>query len=94
MSVLLVAYDLGKTGTNYPELLEKINRYSNIRITESSYAIIADKSPEAICTELQKHVGDENALYVITLNRPYASSKWNFASDWLYKELSFLQRTQ
>jgi hypothetical protein len=89
MSLFLVAYDLGKADTDYPELVKKINRYSNIRITESSYAIISDKPPADICAELQNHVGDENAVYVITLKRPYEASTQNLVSDWLHKELIY-----
>jgi hypothetical protein len=90
MPLLLVTYDLGKTGTDYPGLLKKINRYSNIRITESSYAIITDKSPKDVCAEMQKYVDGENTVYVITLNRPYEASDMNYVSDWLNKELTYI----
>jgi hypothetical protein len=89
MPLLLVAYDLGKKGTDYQALLNKINGYSNIRITESAYAIITDKSPTDVCIEMQKYIGDENTIYVITLKRPYGASKWNFVNDWLHKELTY-----
>jgi hypothetical protein len=89
MSLFLVTFDLGKAGTDYPELVKKINRYSNIRMTESSFAIITDKPPADICAELQKHTGDDNPVFVITLKRPYEASTQNLVSDWLYKELIY-----
>ena len=88
MALLLVTYEAGKEGTDYPKLTEKINRYSNTRITDTSYAIITDKAPVDVCGELKRHAGEENTVYVLTLKKPFGASEWNLVGDWLRKNLT------
>jgi hypothetical protein len=89
MPLLLVAFDPDKAGQDHSKLVHRIEKYSNIRLTKSSYAIITDKTPETVCSELQSYIGENDNLYVVTLKRPYASCGTSLANDWLYKELSY-----
>jgi hypothetical protein len=88
MPLLLVAYDLNKPEQDHTELLEQIKRYSNVRLTESSFAIITDETPKTVCGKLNKFINNGDNIYVITLKRPYDTCKPNLASDWLNKELT------
>jgi hypothetical protein len=88
MSLLLVAYDLNKPEQDHSDLLEQIEKYSNVRLTESSFAIITDKTPRAICEEFNKFIDKNDNLYVITLRRPYDGCGSKLAHSWLYKELT------
>jgi hypothetical protein len=88
MSLLLVAYDLNKPEQDHSGILEQIEKYSNIRLTDASYAIITDKTPRAICEEFIKFIDKNDNLYVITLKLPYKAVGSNQANDWLDKTLT------
>jgi hypothetical protein len=87
MPLLLVTFEPEKTGQKYPRLLDEIKSYSYTRLSESSYAIITDKSPDVVFEELKKHIGNKDNIYVINLKRPYAAHGPELVTDWLYKEL-------
>ena len=89
MPLLLVAYDPDKPEQDHSTLLERIEKYSNVRLTQSSYAIITDKTPETVCGELHKYLDKKDNLFVITLKRPYDAYGPSLANDWLYKELTY-----
>lgn len=89
MPLLLVAYDPNKPEQDHSDLLKRIEKYSNVRLTQSSYAIITDKTPEKVCGELNKYIDKNDNLYVITLKRPYDGYGPSLANDWLYKELTY-----
>ena len=87
MPLLLVTFDPNKPGQNHSNLLDEIMSYSNVRLSESSYAIITDKAPSAVCEELKKHINTNDNLYIINLKRPYAGYGSKLVTDWLKKEL-------
>lgn len=87
MPLLLVAYDLNKPEQEHSNLLDEIMSYSNVRMSESSYAIITDKTPSVVCEELKKHIDINDNLYIINLKRPYAGYGSKLVVDWLKKEL-------
>jgi hypothetical protein len=87
MPLLLVTFDPNKPGQNNSKLLNEIMSYSNVRLSESSYAIITDKTPSAVCEELKKHIDTNAGLYIINLKRPYAGYGSTLVTDWLKKEL-------
>ncbi|MGD0036116.1 MAG: hypothetical protein ABSC53_02340 [Bacteroidota bacterium] len=89
MPLLLVTFDPNKPEQDHSNLLDEIMSYSNIRLSESSYAIITDKTPEAVCSDLNKFIDKNDNLYVITLKRPYDGYGPNLANDWLKKELTY-----
>jgi len=89
MPLLLVAYDPNKSEQDHSNLLKRIEKYSNVRLTQFSYAIITDKTPEKVCRELNKYIDKNDNLYVINLKRPYGGRGLNLVHDWLYKELTY-----
>lgn len=87
MSVLLVTYDLNRQGQNYSKFLEVIKSYSWARLSESSYAIETNKSPEMVYREL-KPFADENDRYlIICLNKPHQGWIEKSIHDWLNQKL-------
>ena len=89
MPLLLVAFESDKPEQDHSSLLKRIEKYSHVRLTKSSYGIITDKTPETVCEELKKYIEKNDNLYVITLKRPYDSCGPSLANDWLYKELAY-----
>ena len=87
MPLLLVTYDSNKPGQNYANLLDEIKSYSHVRLSETSYAIITDETPDVVCEELKKYIGTSDNIYIINLKRPYKAYGSELISDWLKKEL-------
>ncbi|MGD1044922.1 MAG: hypothetical protein ABR936_06290 [Bacteroidota bacterium] len=87
MPLLLVTFDPDKSGQDYSNLLDEIMSYSNVRLSDSSYAIITDKTPDVVCEELKKQITANDNLYIINLKRPYAGVGSKLVTDWLKKEL-------
>lgn len=89
MAVLLVTYDLNKPGKDYGDLLKTIKSYSWARLSESSYAISTDSTPQTIYGTLQRYLDSNDTLYVITLKKPYAGVGPKDVNDWLANNLSY-----
>ena len=87
MPLLLVTYDPNKPAQNYANLLDEIKSYSHVRLSETSYAIITDETPDVVCEEMKKHIGTGDTIYIINLKRPYKAFGSELISDWLKKEL-------
>ena len=87
MSVLLVTYDLNKPGQDYKDLLKLVKSYAHARLSESSYAIITDKSADTVFEELKKYIDKNDNLLVINLNKPFAGRQAQEVLDWLTKNL-------
>jgi hypothetical protein len=88
MPSLLVTYDPARPERDYSDFLKHIERYSNARLSESSYAIITDKTPQAVCGELRRFVKKNGSLFVITLKQPYDGCGPSLTNDWLRKTLT------
>lgn len=91
MSVLLITYDLRKPGQDYKGFYQVIKNYAWARLSESSYAIETDKSPETIYNELRHHMDDNDNLMVITLTSPWYGYNGKDVIDWLQKRLPIYQ---
>jgi hypothetical protein len=87
MPLLLVTYDLNKPEQDDSDLLNEIKKYSNVRLSKSSYAIITDKIPGVVCEEMKKYIDANDNLYIINLKRPYKAYGSDLVADWLKKEL-------
>ena len=87
MPLLLITFDSNKPGQDYSDLLDEIKSYSNVRLSESSYAIITDKTPSVVCEEMKQYIDADDNLYIINLKRPYKAYGSELIADWLKKEL-------
>lgn len=90
MSVLLVTYDLNQE-TKRPNITKKLKESypSWAKLSESSYAISTNASPEAVVNTLRPMLDDNDTIYVITLNRPYTGWGPTKVNDWLASELTY-----
>jgi hypothetical protein len=89
MAALLVTYDLIKPGQDYPDLLKTIKSYPWQFLSESSYAIITNKTPQAVYDELAVYLDKNDHLLVITLKKPYWGFHLQAAIDWLTANLPY-----
>lgn len=71
MAVLLVAYELDRADVDHSEVLELIEQYSSTRLSESTYAIETDETPESLCDDLVARIGPDGRVYVIAVTGPY-----------------------
>jgi sugar-specific transcriptional regulator TrmB len=88
MSLLLVTYELNKSGQFNSDLINEINNYSNVRLSDTSYAIITDKSPSRVCGELKQYIDANDKIFVISLKRPFDGYGSDEINDWLRKTLT------
>ena len=89
MAVLLITYDLNAPGKDYNDLLTTIRSYDWARLSESSYAIGTNASPQAIFDKLQPYLDRNDNLYIITLKKPYAGYGPKEVNDWLERNLPY-----
>lgn len=87
MSVLLITYDLQKPGQDYTDLLAKIRSFNWAMLSESSYAIQTDLTPEAVYALLRPFMDANDQLYAIALKRPYMGFGPTAVNDWLENNL-------
>jgi len=89
MPALLVTYDLNKPGQDYSDVLKTIKSYAYARLSESSYAIITDKSADTVFEELKKYIDKNDNLLVINLKKSFAGRQSQEVLDWLTKNLPY-----
>ncbi len=90
MAVRIVTYDLNaekKKSDDYHKLLKLIKEYAWARLSESSYAIESDKSPEDLFKEFCAPLDSNDFLLVLTLNKPWWGSQKQEVLDWLLQRL-------
>jgi len=72
MSVLLVTYDLNRTGQNYTDLLKFIKTHDAwARLSESSYVIETYETPDDVYNKIKKIVDDNDDFFIISLKQPW-----------------------
>jgi hypothetical protein len=89
MGVKLVTYDLDKPGQDYTDLLKEIKKFSWARLSESSYAVDTDLSPSQLYARLKPYVDQNDTIYVLVLNRPYAGQGAKEVNEWLERHLTY-----
>lgn len=87
MSILLVTYDLNKPGKDYSDVLKTIKSYSWAKLSESSYAVSTNLSPDQLFGKLSPFIDGNDTLLIVTLKRPYCGRASPEVVDWLAKYL-------
>lgn len=88
MAVLLITYDLNKPGQDCEKILEFIKSSSaSAKLSESSYAIKTDETPQEVFQKLTPFLSDSSRLFIVNLTRPYAGAKGGAVAIWLDKNL-------
>lgn len=88
MSVLLVTYDLNKE-TVRPKITEEVRKTAWAKLSESSYAIDTNETPQAVYNRFESYLDSNDNLYVITLKRPYAGQGPQAVNEWLEQRLTY-----
>jgi hypothetical protein len=87
MPALLIAYDLNKEGEHYSEtdkeVLNRIENYSNKKLSESSYAIATDESPNEVYNKFKDILDSNDSFYVITLSKPKRGHVFPSTTKWM-----------
>lgn len=89
MAVRIITYDLDKetTSQDYKDIIAWIKNRSWARLSESSYAIDTQDSPQTIYNALKPYLDDGDHLLILTLTRPYYGIHSKDVIDWLEKKL-------
>ncbi len=84
MEVLLINYDLNFE-IRRPPIVERIRKLypDNKRISESSYAIYTNDSPETVYDKFKDLIDSNDNCMVFTLRRPYAGWHRTPVIEWL-----------
>lgn len=86
MSVYIVTYDLNKEVVR-PKITEEIKKKAWAKLSESSYAIKTDETPQQVYNRFSKHLDGNDNFYVITLKRPYYGQGPKDVNEWLENNL-------
>lgn len=71
MAVLLVTYDLSRSGRDRSEALDVIERYSSRQLSDTTHAIETDDSPAKVCDDLVARIGSSDQVYVMAVTGRY-----------------------
>lgn len=84
MATLIIAYDLNNE-VRRPPIVEKIKQTFNswALLSESSYAVRTDITPQQVYQILQPLLDADDGLYVITLTRPWWGQGSKEVVEWL-----------
>jgi hypothetical protein len=86
--IYVVAYDLNKETTR-PKITEERDKTPWAKLSESSYAIETNETPEQVYNRFKKHLDNNDNLYVITLKKPWYGFGPKDVVDWLDKRLPY-----
>lgn len=92
MSILSVSYDLYR-GQVYDELIAAIKKFSWCHVTESSWYVVADLTPEEMYQHLKPHLHDRDKIII----SPIVKGSWwshGLPDDvlrWLHAKLDLKQ---
>jgi CRISPR-associated endonuclease Cas2 len=92
MAVLLVTYDLNKEGkskVDYNKFYKLRNSYNYARLSESSYALQTDESPDTVFNKMRAVIDENDFIYIINLKRPYTGFGLEEVNNWLANYLPF-----
>jgi hypothetical protein len=87
MAVYLLTYDLNKEVTRPPIVKFIKDNYAWARLSESSYAIETDMSPEATYRIFSNFLDANDQLYVIQLSLPAEGQGASDVNQWLLQKL-------
>lgn len=87
MSVLLVTYDLKKPGQDYSGFYKVFQSYTGVRLSESSYAIETNETPDRVFNKLTPFMDANDNLYIIGLHKPWMGYGPKQVNQWLEQRL-------
>ena len=82
MSVFVLTYDLKAPHKDYNNLYEALKKYTYCHGVESVWLIDSQKSASEIRDDLNKHIDNNDVLFVAKLSGNWASMRYSCA-EWL-----------
>jgi hypothetical protein len=86
MATYIVTYDLNRE-VSRPPIVAEIKKFPWAKLSESSYAISTLLSPKEVYDRLSGMLDGNDALFVITLNRPWWGQGPKDVRGWLTDNL-------
>lgn len=83
MAVYIVTYDLNKPGKDYAPLLAAIRKYTHCHALKSAFFVDSREEAGAIRDKLTKLLDNNDSLYVMELQKHWASNRKLNCTDWL-----------
>lgn len=83
MSVYIVTYDLNAPGQDYSDLIKEIKKYSHCYALKSAYFIDTHEEAADIRDKLGKFLDKNDILYVMELQKHWASNRLMACATWL-----------
>lgn len=83
MAVLIVMFDYTPTGASHYPMIRAIKKYPWTKLTDTSYAISTDLTPQTVFNQLRGLMESACNLYVITSRKPFAGYGPQSANDWM-----------
>lgn len=83
MAVLIVVFDYSPSGASHYPMIRAIRKYPWVKLTDTSYAISTEFTPEAVSTQLRSLMESASNLYVMTSRKPFAGYGPQSVNDWL-----------
>lgn len=87
MAVYIVTYDLNKE-TVRPKIVEEVHKGDWARLSESSYAIDTNETPEEVRARFSRHLDENDFFFVISLRTPWDAWGPPDVIDWLQSRLT------
>ena len=89
MAVLLITYDCDPSEQDCEKILDFIKSSKTwAKLSEYSYAIQSEETPQEILQKLTPCLSDRSRLFVFNLTRPYAGIRGTAPMFWLEKMLA------
>jgi len=87
MSVLLITYDNSGMKLSLDPVLNLIQEYKHVQLSDNSYAIETDEKTRTIFKKIMPFVTKSAHLLVVTLVKPFSGPVLEHVSEWLSKHL-------
>jgi hypothetical protein len=83
MAVLIVIFDYSPAGASHYSMIRAIKKYPWAKLTDTSYAISTELTPQTVFTQLRSLMESACNLYVMTSRKPFAGFGPQSVNDWL-----------
>ena len=87
MAALLITFEINTQHCEVDALIDTIESYPHRQLTKNAYAIKTTEAPREVFEHLGQHLSPQDAIYIITLKRPYYGHGPMELNEWLKKEL-------
>ncbi len=88
MAIFIVSYEFESPEQTFPFLYDKLKKYPRMKISESTYIIEANKSPEELWEEVMESIDENDSLLIFKINEKWSGYHKDYVLDWLEERLS------